>query len=110
MATRARRSNPVPASSVEQQVFDAGKRYKRFTGMDPDLVEWIEIPEFHALACIGEIDALEYTTVRDGVEERYRHSFKTKARPLFGVTPDGQTIVILGGGFTFTERGIVDKT
>ena len=107
--TKTRRRNPVPPSSVEQDIEAAKKHYKRFTGQEPDLIEWIEVPEMHALAGIGEIDAIEYTTVRDGVEERYRHQFRARSRPLFGVSPDGKMIVVLGGAFVFTERGIVDQ-
>lgn len=110
MATRApRRRNPVPASSVARDIEAARAHYKRFTGMEPDVIEWITVPTMHALAGIGEIDALEYTTIRDGVEEKYRHDFKARSRPLFGVSPDGKMIVVLGGAFVFTERGIVDK-
>lgn len=105
----ARKKNPVPASSIEQQIHDAKRRYTRFTGQRADVEEEIEIPDFAALVGVGEMDAIEYTTERDGVQERYRHTFNAKSRPLLCVTPDGKIIVALGGAFEFTALGFVDK-
>lgn len=102
------RRNPVPPSSAELQIQDAERRYKRFTGMHPELKEWVSLPDFAAVCCIGELDGLLYTTERDSKQESYIHRFKVNARPLLCVTPDGKTIVTLGGAFEFTERGFVD--
>ena len=51
-----------------------------------------------------------YTTVRDGKEEKYIHQFKAKDKPLLCVTPDGTQILLVGGAYDFTERGIVDRS
>lgn len=108
---KARRRNPVPASSVEEQVEQGARLYKRFTGHEVEFAEYIDQPEQpNALVVIGEIDFVGYTTIRDGVVEKYIHRFKAKARPLFTVTPDGSSIVLLGGAYDFTERGIVDQS
>jgi hypothetical protein len=58
---------------------------------------------------VGNILALEYETVRDGEYEKYRHAFRSKSRPLLAATFDGKQLVIVGGQYLFTERGIVDK-
>ena len=59
---------------------------------------------------IGEVDGIMYSTVRDGVLEKYVHRFAKKARPLFAVSHDGKQLFMLGGAYNFTERGIVDET
>lgn len=109
-----RKRNPVPPSS---SLTDAGKKmvnaaarlFEDFTGHDAEHVATVDKPEMpDVLLAVGEIDAICYTTVRDGETEKYIHEFKKKCRPQFCVTPDGKQIVLLGGEYTFTDRGIVD--
>jgi len=59
---------------------------------------------------IGEVDGILYSTVRDGKLEKYIHKFHKADRPLFVVSPEGKTLFLLGGNYTFTERGIVDRS
>lgn len=57
---------------------------------------------------VGKIDAIRYTTVRDGVTEHYQHDFKTSSRPTLISNFDGSQINVVGGRYRFTERGIED--
>ncbi|NCA24613.1 MAG: hypothetical protein EBS91_08475, partial [Betaproteobacteria bacterium] len=59
---------------------------------------------------IGEVDGILYSTVRDGVLEKYIHKFRKRDKPLFVVAPDGKALYLVGGNYTFTERGIVDDS
>jgi hypothetical protein len=105
-----RKPNPVPPSKHVQRR-DAADLYQRFTGheaLDEVVVDKPELPD--VMLVVGDIDGIMYTTVRDGVEEKYVHQFKKKARPLFCVSPDGTQIHLMGGEYDFTERGIVDRT
>jgi len=110
-------SGRVPPSSrvnvrrvTRTEIQKAASRYERFTGHDAENVGHIEIPPLPKVAAsIGECDGIMYTTIRDGREERYIHEFKGDAKPLLCVTPDGKQILLVGGKYTFTERGIVDK-
>ena len=61
-------------------------------------------------AVIGECDGVLYTTVRDGVKERYIHEFRKGDKPLLCVSPDGRQILLVGGAYRFTEAGIVDDS
>jgi hypothetical protein len=61
------------------------------------------------MAPVGELDGVLYTTVRDGVTEKYIHKFRKKSRPLLATSHDGKSLHILGGEYEFTERGIEDK-
>lgn len=57
---------------------------------------------------VEKVKAIGYTTKRDGVTERYIHTFKAKARPqLLFLTRNH--IQSLGGAFDFTELGFVDR-
>lgn len=102
--------NPVPASS-RVQIREAAQLYADFSGHEPEIIGELDKPVIpDVLIGIGEIDGIMYSTVRDGVLEKYIHRFTKKARPLFAVSPDGKQLFMLGGAYNFTERGIVDKT
>lgn len=102
-------SGRVPPSKLAQ-ARKAANIYGDFTGHEPEVVEVVQKPAFpDAVAVIGECDGILYTTVRDGITESYIHKFKKKSRPLFCVSPDGKQLILLGGSYDFTERGIVDS-
>lgn len=90
----------------------AARRYERFTGHDAEVFGSIEFPNLDgvAVAMIGECDGVLYTTVRDGKTERYIHEFEEADKPLLCVTPDGRQLLLIGGRYRFTERGIVDRS
>lgn len=111
-AKKKRKTNPVPPSTkaLTTQVDAAKKLYTRFTGHQAEVVGEVDAPEWpEVLNLVGEVFAIEYDTVRDGKYEKYRHEFHKKSRPLFGTSPDGKMLCLIGGSYTFTERGIVDE-
>jgi hypothetical protein len=111
-------SGRVPPSSKagmlkpsKTEIQAASNLYERFTGHTPESVGKIKLPPMPKVGVvIGEIDGVMYTTVRDGVEEKYIHKFSRRSKPLFVVSPDGKQIFLVGGQYNFTERGIVDQT
>lgn len=112
-----RKTNPVPESSRsakrnrQARIAAASDLYTRFTGHDASERVVVDKPEFpDTLLAIGDIDGILYTTVRDGRVEKYIHKFKQNCRPLFCVSHDGKQIILLGGSYDFTERGIVDRS
>lgn len=117
LAQRGTKTNPVPESSrsrIRRSASNAADKarllYEKFTGHDPVDEVLIDKPEMpDVMSVIGDIDAILYTTVREGKVERYKHSFKKSARPLFCVSPDGLSLHLIGGSYEFGERGIVDK-
>ena len=112
------RPNPVPPSSragasrrVSSEVQQAADLYERFSGHGAEEVGRIRLPATPRVGvAVGEVDGILYSTVRDGVLEKYIHKFHKKDRPLFVVTPDGKQLMLVGGNYTFTERGIVDAS
>jgi len=106
-----RYANPVPPSSksLTKQVQSGKSLFKRFTGHDAELAGTIQIPDMpDAVIQIGTVAGIMYDTVRDGVAEKYIHKFHKNSRPLFCVAPDGKMLLLIGGSYSFTERGIVD--
>lgn len=116
------RKNPVPPSSRvrsithlkgrERAEFDrAAKLYADFTGHDAEPFAEVPVPGMPRVAAvIGFCDGVLYTTVRDGKQERYIHEFAKRDRPLLLVSPDGRQLILYGGEYCFTERGIVDRS
>lgn len=100
--------NPVPMSK-RVQLREAAKLYEDFSGHDAEEVGVIDKPDLpDVVLVIGSLDFVGYTAVRDGIEEKYIHEFEDNCRPLLCASPDGKQLVLLGGEYTFTERGIVD--
>lgn len=88
----------------------AAARYTAFTGHEDVTLTKISIPDLpEALLQVGKCDGILYSTVRDGIAEKYIHKFNSRSRPLFCVSPDGKSLYLIGGSYNFTERGIVDK-
>lgn len=103
----ARKKNP----EYSEATMRAAKLYQKFTGHDPEVIGRVTIPALpKSAACIGECDGILYTTVRDGVTERYIHKFRKPDKPMFCVSPDGKQLLLVGGNYDFTERGIVDHS
>ncbi len=99
--------NPVPPSS-KARIKEAAQRYEDFTGHRPERVDVLEVPDIDTAFGIGDCHGVLYSCVRDGKNEHYIHKFKKSARPLLASSFDGQALLLLGGGYRFTERGIVD--
>jgi len=90
------------------RVAAAARRFARFTGHRAASARLVRFEMPKELFAIGNLLALEYETVRDGAPEKYRHAFR-KTRPLLAASFDGSQLVIVGGRYRFTERGIVDR-
>ena len=115
---KSTRRNPVPASSragasrrVRDEIEQAADLYERFSGHDPEEIGRVTVPRVPRVGvAIGEVDGILYSTIRDGKFEKYIHKFHKKDRPLFVVSPDGKQLFLIGGNYTFSERGIVEAS
>jgi len=104
-----RKKNPVPPSSAAQ-VKDALQLFNDFTGHKGEIFS-VPMPTMpHAALVVGYCDGIMYETVRDGKTEKYLHQFKKNARPLLCASSDGKQLLVLGGAYNFTDRGIVDQS
>ena len=100
--------NPVPASKALKQK-EAAFLFEDFTGHKADHFtnHTINLPDVGLK--FGECTGIMYETTRDGVKEYYCHEFKKSARPLLGASHDGKQLLLVGGNYRFTNRGIVDN-
>lgn len=97
--------------SASDLIRKAASLYERFTGHEAENLGKIKVRAMPKVGVvIGEVDGILYTTVRDGREEKYIHKFTASDKPELVVSPDGKQILFIGGRYTFTERGIVDKS
>lgn len=102
-----RKENP----SQHEQIEKATHLYEQFSGHDARDIGKVNVPSVPpVMVAIGSLDAVLYTTVRDGKREKYIHRFHASDKPVLAVSPDGKAIHIVGGNYTFTERGIVDAS
>jgi len=102
-------SGKVPLSS-KARLKKAKELFADFTGHEADIVGTVDMPEHDTLMVIGSLDAVCYTTVRDGNKEKYIHEFETPAsRPLLCVSHDGKQLYIVGGRYEFLDSGINDR-
>jgi hypothetical protein len=104
------RENPSrrKKASNSAKIKEASSRLEDFTGHEPTEIIRAKIKEFKVGLVIGTLDAVAYTTIRDGKTERYLHEFRKRSRPLLVASYDGRSLGIVGGRFQFTEAGIVD--
>ncbi len=104
------------AQDVDQQFAGRGKKlrqaaalYTDFTGHEDPQLDKVSVPGMPDVAlAIGQVDGIMYTTVRDGRTEKYIHRFKKQSQPLLCSSPDGKQLIMIGGSYDFTDRGIVD--
>lgn len=102
------RKNPV-SESTERKMKKGVELFEAFTGHEATHYDRVTLPDMSVCVQIGALDGIAYETKRDGKTQKYFHKFKKSARPVFAVTADGKALVIVGGQFRFTERGIVDQ-
>lgn len=97
--------------SKRRDVQRAASLYERFSGHEAEIAGRVRVPAIPKVGvAIGTLDGVLYTTVRDGVTEKYIHKFAARDKPVLVVSPDGRQIFVIGGRYTFTERGIVDAS
>lgn len=94
----------MPPSNAKK----AAKLYTDFTGHDATHFDTVKIEWPKVGLTVGQCDGILYTTVRDGVKEKYVHQFKSSARPLLVASHDGEQLALIGGKFRFTDAGITD--
>lgn len=96
---------------VQRALAQASKLYSDFSGHEAEFAREVDAPIAPRVGIvIGYCDGILYSTVRDGKKEDYIHEFAKADRPLFVVSEDGKQIMLYGGNFRFTERGIVDSS
>jgi|SRR6187549_2979813 len=104
---KTRRRNPR-AEGNSAEIERAAQLFRGFREDEPGKVSTLNFKAPRAAALIGDIDAIAYRTHHGGKLVKYLHEFTARARPQLLASADGTMLLIVGGNFTFTERGIVD--
>jgi len=97
------------ATKKQRKIVRAIKLFEKFRDQKAQYIDEIDYDVPVVALSIGPCDAIEYTTVRAGNTELYRHEFDKKSRPLLCSTEDGKQLLLIGGNFDFTEDGIKDR-
>jgi len=84
--------------------------YRDFTGENPRHIEdWDIVIPSHAME-VGKVTGIMYKARVDGKVQEFLHEFTGRSRPLLAASADGRQLLLLGGDYKMTERGIVDGT
>jgi hypothetical protein len=87
----------------------AAKLYESFRERPPKRVNRIGFAPPRIVVDIGHVEFIGYRTTHGKKLTLYRHDFAPGSRPLLCVSPDGRQLMLIGGRYKFTERGIVDR-
>lgn len=83
--------------------------YTSFRERKPTRLKVVHFDVPEAVIVIGHVDEICYTTTHGNKPEHYSHEFQSGSRPLLCASHDGKQLLLLGGRYEFTDRGIVDK-
>lgn len=91
-------------------IIQAEKKFRDFHGDVPSSVNRVVVRDApNILYTLGEIESITYNADRDGDHDRFVHNFRKRSRPLLTVTKDGKKLYLIGGSYSVTDRGIVDR-
>lgn len=97
-----------PVAPNPHNLRKAAQLFEDFTGKRASRITKHSLPEIPNEGLVfGTLVQVGYESARDG--KLYRHTFRERSRPLLVATPDGKTVLIVGGRYAFTDRGIEDR-
>lgn len=89
---------------------EAARRLSEFVGREIGTFTEVKVNTDYDVGYeLGEIPELHYIAERDGEIFHFHHKFKKASRPLLIVSFDGKQLIIAGGRYNVTDRGIVDR-
>lgn len=83
--------------------------YRGFREKEPKKIARVDFEVPRAVAFIGYVEAIKYRTTHGDKVELYEHPFQKGSRPALAVSADGRQLLLIGGRYKFTSRGIVDR-
>jgi len=94
-----------------QELDRAADTYESFTGRAATHKTKFSVPTSKIGFALGPLVGVIYRASRadDGGTHEYLHRFRKSSQPLLIASDDGKSLVISGGKFQVTERGIEDK-
>lgn len=83
--------------------------YQSFREKAPKRIKVVQFDVPEAVMVVGHVEEIAYRTTHGEKTEHYVHAFEPGSRPLLVASHDGKQLLLLGGRYKFTDRGIVDK-
>lgn len=93
----------------QRELQAAVELYESFREKRPKKLSTIHVKIPRVVVHVGYIETIWYRTTHGEEVQPYEHKFASGSRPLLCVSADGKQLLLLGGRYQFTERGIVDK-
>jgi hypothetical protein len=90
---------------AKREIEKAAELFEDFNGRSPEYVDKVNVKEYDTAIEIGPCLQIAYLA-DDG--KAYRHEFHPRSRPVLAVSADGKQLILIGGNYRFTGRGIVD--
>lgn len=94
------------AAALRQRIDAARKLSRDFHEREPTGVRRVAAPSTTVGMVLGVLEGVIYRTP-DGT--KFLHEFRGSARPKLAATHDGRQLIVHGGRYRMTDRGIVDK-
>jgi hypothetical protein len=88
----------------------AKELYRKFREAEPGRIRRVAYDPPKTAFSMGYCEAILYTTTHNGKAVMYKHTFAKGSRPLLCAGPKKNQLLLVGGRFRVTERGIVDLT
>lgn len=105
---KARAVFAEPVAATREGVDKAFKAFSAFNGKAPTRTAIVKAPKLSgSLWSLGHVTFIGYEAKHRGKRISLVHHFNPNARPHLASSHDGRTLVILGGGFRVSDRGIV---
>lgn len=95
--------------AIKKKQEQAAKYFEEFTGHLAESVDIVDLPSYTVGYKLGTMLGVMYEATRDGETQHYLHEFKPEARPYLVASHDNQQLIIAGGDYRITDRGIEDN-
>lgn len=95
---------------ARKKIAGAANLYKKFREVEPQRARRVTINLPKSVMVMGYLEFVGYSTTHNGKAAMYKHKFAKGSRPLLCAGPGRNQLILVGGRYHVTERGIVDLT
>lgn len=95
---------------ARKKIAGAAKLYEKFREKKATRARAVSITLPKSVMVMGYLEFVGYSTTHGGQAAMYKHKFAKGSRPLLCAGPGRNQLILVGGRYHVTERGIVDLT
>jgi hypothetical protein len=100
----SRATAKIPRGAIRRAI----DLFVRFREHQPEKIHAVQFELPKAVMVVGHLESVCYRTTHGKKPTLYEHKFAPGSRPLLVASADGKQLLLMGGKYNFTERGIVD--